>query len=212
MRRLLQQAGHQVFTPSLTGLGERAHLATPQVNLSTHIQDVVNTIWYEDLTDIILAGYSYGGSVISGVADRLPDRIKHLVYLDAHVLRDGQAIRDLGGGPQTPSPPDVWRVPPPKSPGSDTNPRMAWINERRVAHPKATLYEPLRVSAPLESASFTRTYIVATDRDPDPICDPTAERLRGDPRWTVREMTGGHGMIYTNPEGVAKLLLELFPD
>src|SRR4051794_14896450 len=80
VRPLLQQAGHAVFTPSLTGQGERAHLATPEVNLSTHIQDVYNAIWYEDLTDIILVGHSYGGMVVSGVADRMPNRIKHLVY------------------------------------------------------------------------------------------------------------------------------------
>ena len=70
VRPLLQQAGHTVFTPSLTGLGERAHLATPEVNLTTHIQDVYNAIWYEDLTDIILVGHSYGGMVVTGVADQ----------------------------------------------------------------------------------------------------------------------------------------------
>ena len=92
---LLQQAGHQVFTPSLTGLGERAHLARPDVNLSTHVQDVANAIWYEDLSDIVLVGHSYGGMVVTGVAERMPERIAHLVYLDAFLPADGQSLIDL---------------------------------------------------------------------------------------------------------------------
>src|SRR5262245_22022665 len=98
VRPLLQAAGHVVVTPSLTGLGERVHLAAPEVNLSTHIQDVRNAIWFEDLTDIILVGHSYGGMVVAGVADVLPERIAHLVFLDAFQPADGQSLYDLGGG------------------------------------------------------------------------------------------------------------------
>src|ERR1700688_4407731 len=87
--------GHEVFTPSLTGIGERAHLASPQVNLTTHITDVVNTILYEDLTDIVLLGYSYGGMVVTGALEHVADRVAHLVYLDAFMPADGQSLDDL---------------------------------------------------------------------------------------------------------------------
>ena len=94
VRQALQDAGHDVFTPTLTGVGERSHLLSLHVNLETHIDDVVNLIRWEDLSDVVLCGHSYGGCVISGVADRVPDRIRALVYLDAFVLRDGQSLHD----------------------------------------------------------------------------------------------------------------------
>ncbi len=88
-----------MFTPSLTGIGERAHLASPQVNLSTHVLDVVNTILYEDLTDIVLLGFSYGGMVVTGALEHVADRVAHLVYLDAFKPADGQSLDDLTGAP-----------------------------------------------------------------------------------------------------------------
>src|SRR5947209_17490274 len=92
VRKALQAAGHEVFTPTLTGLGERSHLLSRDVNLETHIQDVVNLIKWEELTDIVLCGHSYGGCVISGVADRIPARIRALVYVDAFVLENGENL------------------------------------------------------------------------------------------------------------------------
>ena len=88
-------AGHRLVTPSYTGLGERAHLASPSIDLETHIQDILNVIKYEDLRDIALIGHSYGGMVATGVADRARDRIAQLIYLDAFVPRDGQSLLDL---------------------------------------------------------------------------------------------------------------------
>src|SRR5947208_13380542 len=88
---LLRRRGHAVYAVTLTGLGERTHLASPDVTLDTHIQDVVNVLFYEDLTDVILVGHSYGGNVITGVADRDPDRLQQLVYLDAATPSDGQS-------------------------------------------------------------------------------------------------------------------------
>jgi len=89
MRPLLRAAGHEIFTPSHTGLGERTHLATPDVTLETHIQDIVNVLFYEDLTDVVLIGHSYGGMVATGVADRASERIRQVIYRDAFVPRDG---------------------------------------------------------------------------------------------------------------------------
>src|ERR1700675_3292707 len=95
VRRSLQEKGHEVFTPTLTGVADRSHLLSREVNLETHITDVVNLIQWEELSDVVLCGHSYGGLVISGVADRIPDRIGALVYLDAFVLEDGQSLHDV---------------------------------------------------------------------------------------------------------------------
>ena len=86
VRRLLRAAGHEVTTPCLTGIGERVHLASPLVNLSTHIRDVVNHILYEDLDQIVLVGFSYGGFVVIGALEHIAERVKHLVFLDASCL------------------------------------------------------------------------------------------------------------------------------
>jgi pimeloyl-ACP methyl ester carboxylesterase len=94
---LLRARGHEVFAPSLTGLGERAHLSGPQVTLSTHIQDVVNIFEFEELEDVILVGHSYGGMVITGVVEQIGERVAHLVYEDAFLPKDGQSCGDLGG-------------------------------------------------------------------------------------------------------------------
>src|SRR5215471_1540490 len=95
IRGPLREAGHEVFTPSLTGIGERAHLASPQVCLTTHIADVANAVLYEDLDDIVLLGFSYGGMVITGALEHLAGRISHLVYLDAFVPADGDSLTTL---------------------------------------------------------------------------------------------------------------------
>src|SRR5689334_19234230 len=95
MRPLLRERGHEVFTPTYTGLGERAHLAHQGIDLETHIADVLAMLQYEGLRDIVLLGHSYGGMVATGVADRAADRISRLVYLDAFVPRDGEALMDL---------------------------------------------------------------------------------------------------------------------
>ena len=94
---LLRDKGYNVYRPQLTGLGERVHLSRPDIGLSTHIEDVVNMILFEDLHDIILVGHSYGGMVITGVADRVPERIKRLVYLDAMLPNDGESVMTIVG-------------------------------------------------------------------------------------------------------------------
>ena len=93
VRGPLREAGHEVFTPSLTGIGERVHLTSPQVCLTTHVTDVVNTVLYEDLRGVALLGFSYGGFVVTGALEHIGDRVAHLVYLDAFVPRDGEIGR-----------------------------------------------------------------------------------------------------------------------
>src|SRR5262245_48817852 len=95
MRPLLCGAGHEVFTPSLTGIGERVHLTSPLVNLTTHVLDVVNVVLFEDLKDIVLLGFSYGGFVVTGALEHIADRVSHLVYLDAFVPNDGESLASV---------------------------------------------------------------------------------------------------------------------
>ena len=95
--RILRSAGHDVYTPTLTGLGERSHLMRPGIDLDTHILDIVNVLHYEDLRDVILVGHSYGGMVITGAADRASDRVGRLVYLDAANPKNGESLVDVAG-------------------------------------------------------------------------------------------------------------------
>ena len=115
VRGPLLAAGHEVFTPSLTGIGERAHLTSPQVCLTTHVADVVNAVWYEDLSDIVLLGFSYGGFVVTGALGHIGDRVRHLVYLDAFVPGDGDTVTGIGGAGGGYGAPELgrdWLVPP----------------------------------------------------------------------------------------------------
>jgi pimeloyl-ACP methyl ester carboxylesterase len=213
VRPLLRQAGHEVFSPSLTGQGERVHLARPEVNLSTHVQDVVNAIWHEDLTDIVLVGHSYGGMVVTGVAEQMPERIQHLVFLDAFQPADGQSLYDIARGPgnSTPAGDGDWRVAPMVRVENPDNPDVQWATARRHPQSRATFEEPVRLSMPLEQRPFSLTYIVASERpDPETFFDKTAERLRANPRWTVRQVPGPHNMAITHPRELADVLLELF--
>jgi pimeloyl-ACP methyl ester carboxylesterase len=126
MHPMMAAAGHRLVTPTYTGLGERAHLANPSIDLETHIQDILNVIRYEDLHDIVLVGHSYGGMVATGVADRARDRVSQLIYLDAFVPEDGQSLLDLN---ETARPRmqeltksgDGWRVPPRRIPRRPTS-------------------------------------------------------------------------------------------
>src|ERR1044071_4264953 len=106
--KFLTDDAHTVYRATLTGLGEREHLNSPDVDLQMHINDVVNLILYEDLHDVVLTGHSYGGMVITGVIDRIPERIRHVVFLDAAVPDDGMSLWDIFGGPG-PLPPDRFK-------------------------------------------------------------------------------------------------------
>lgn len=214
VRPLLHAAGHEVFTPGLTGLGHRAHLASPLVNLSTHVRDVVNLVRYEDLTDIVLVGHSYGGMVVTGAVDRLRDRIAHLVYVDAFVPRDGQSLYDLTGqragdldGPGG----DGWAVPPlPRDFGSPEE--SAWTSVRRRPHPIGCFTEPVSLREPLEEYGFALTYVRAT-ADPsgspgDGVFQAAADRARSDPRWRYREIATDHLIPAKEPGALSEILLE----
>ena len=205
MRSLLSAKGHSVFTPTLTGLGERVHLASPKVNLSTHFTDVVNCLYFEDLREIVLVGHSYGGIVITGVADRVPERIAHLVYLDAFLPNDGHSAFDMAAFPLKSN---DWLIPLPDPPPNETS-EQAWGRVRLVPHPLATLEERLHLSQGLETRSFTRTYIKA-GAEPRNSGNPSfwraADRVRYDPAWRYIELPCGHSIHREMPEQLVALL------
>ena len=215
VRRPLQAAGHEVFTPSLTGIGERAHLASPQVALTTHIADVANAVLYEDLRGIVLLGFSYGGLVITGALEHIGDRVSHLVYLDAFVPADGESLDTITGAPSRAAaavgPGAGWLVPP--LPRDFDDPAEAtWSAARRTAHPARCFSEPVRLAHPLEDYPFTRTYIKASA---EPRAEPAgpfwaaADRARNSPAWRYREVATTHMIPSNRPDDLASLLTEL---
>lgn len=200
--------GHQVFTPTLTGLGERVHLASPDVDLNTHIRDVVNVFLFEDLWNVILVGYSYSGMVVTGVAEEIPERIARLVYLDAFVPLDGQSMLDLidpavaaGLAQRAQAEGDGWLVP--------HLPRDA---PRRTPHPLKTATQPLAVKNP-QAASLPRTFILCTRNAETlgPLSSPIqtcAARARRD-GWQYFEMDTAHVPMETAPEQLEHVLLSI---
>jgi pimeloyl-ACP methyl ester carboxylesterase len=169
VRKILQGFGHEVFTPFLTGVGERVHLASPQITLSTHTQDVVNQILYEDLSEIVLLGYSYGGAVVSGSLEHVADRVSHLVYLDTFVPSAGESVLELIGLPRPPIQLGAQHFLPPTPRGFDDPTEERFQNQRRVPQPVATALEVVRLAQPLDSFGFCRTYIRATESVPSEI-------------------------------------------
>ena len=213
IRRDLQRSGHDATAPSLTGLGERAHLASPQVTLATHVQDVVNHILYEDLHDIVLTGYSYGGAVVTACLDHVHDRVRELVYLDAFVPANGQCVADLLGLPRFPITlgQDQYMPTPPRA--FDDPSEAAFQEPRSVPHPIACAYDPIWLHQPLEDFPFGRTYVKATANDADEVGEAcfraAAERAKASERWRYREIDTNHMLLANRPEEVTRLLLEV---
>src|SRR6266705_1404289 len=171
VRRLLRGAGHEVFTPSLTGIGERAHLSSPQVCLTTHIADVANTVLYEDLRDIVLLGFSYGGLVVTGALEHIAGRVSHLVYLDAFVPGDGDSLETITAT---------------AGPAAAIGPGAAWL----VPPLPRDFDDPAELACPLGDPPFSRIYIKAsaeTRSEPPSQFWGAADRATTSPAWRYRE-------------------------
>jgi pimeloyl-ACP methyl ester carboxylesterase len=205
MRALLRAAGHEVVTPTYTGLGERAHLAHPMVDLETHIQDVLAVVEYEDLSDFILVGHSYGGMVVTGVVDRIPAKVRHLLYLDAFVPADGQSPNDLTG--QTREAAEGWLLAPNPPPPDTAAADLAWNLPRRRHMPARCFSQKLRLAHP--EPRCPRSYIHCTKKDGHDVFRQFAERFRHDPAWRVQEMDASHSPNVTAPEALADILLRM---
>jgi pimeloyl-ACP methyl ester carboxylesterase len=214
MRPLIAAAGHQFFAPSYTGLGERAHLADPSNDLETHIQDVLGVLKVEELRGVVLIGHSYGGMVATGVADRGRDRIAQLIYLDAFVPKDGQALADLVPAEQrqrmkeSAKAGDGWRVAPnPSSP--DTSPQdLEWITRHRVPQSLACFEQPLGLQAEL---TLPRTYIQCTKfADKGPFGQ--FARLKNEAGWRYYTLDASHSPNVTAPDALIKLLQQILAE
>ncbi|MGY1632924.1 alpha/beta fold hydrolase [Geodermatophilus sp. SYSU D01186] len=213
VRRLLGAAGHEVFTPALTGIGERSHLASPQVDLTTHVTDVVHQVLYEGLDDVVLLGFSYGGMVVTGALDAIGDRVRSLVYLDAFVPEDGQSLYGLLGVPVLPRTLGTpWLVEGPVRAYEDPA-EEAFSTPRRTLHPIGCFTEPVRLSRPLEEWPFGRTYVRATADEPgippNPGFEAAAARARASDAWVYREIATTHLVPQNRPRELTDLLLDL---
>ena len=210
VRPLLRTAGHEVFTPTYTGLGERAHHASPAVDLEIHIKDVLGVIEFEDLRDCILVGHSYGGMVATGVADRVPERIRHLIYLDAFVPENGQSLLDIRGPvPRTAAaPPDEdWLVPPNQPPPDTSEADLAWLAPRRRPQPVKTFSQSLHLRNP--TPTFPRSYIYCTMKGSDDVFLQFSKRFKSDPAWRYVEIAASHSPNVTAPEALVGLFCEI---
>jgi pimeloyl-ACP methyl ester carboxylesterase len=205
---MLRRQGHTVYTPTLTGLGERSHLLRPDIDLDTHITDIVNVFKFEDLRDILLVGHSYGGAVIAGVAERMPERIRRLIYLDALIPEDGQAVKDLYPhdtaellGAYIEARGEGWRYPPPEPRG----------DPRFVDHPARTMFQALARNNP-QARAIPQAYIYCTDKSgagpQHQGITGVAARVRAD-GWPFFELATGHHPMQTAPEDLVRILLSL---
>jgi len=198
----LKERGHDVFTPTLTGLGERIHLASPHIDLELHLQDIIGVLEYEDLHNIILVGHSYGGMVITGVAERVPHRLAHLVYLDALVPQNGQSALDIIGPAlrariekRVHTQGDGWLIPPPT--GSPA---------KIVGHPFKPFTLSLTVTNPA-AARLPHTFIYCTKTHSEEL-DIVAARVRTE-GWHYYEIEADHMAMVTAPKEVARVLIEI---
>ncbi len=214
VRNALQAAGHEVFTPTLTGLGERSHLNSPSVNLSTHVSDVVNLIKWEQLSNVVLCAHSYGVCVISGVAQQLNDSIRALVYVDAFVLEDGECFMDLFPREQVEQARlqaqvlgDGWKIFPFPASLLGTNPKdVHWVDAQFTPQPIASFEEPVRLT---DKPSLIRdvVHILATGYESPLPVSISHERAKNK-GWTTRTIPCGHEIILDRPDDLTDLLLE----
>jgi pimeloyl-ACP methyl ester carboxylesterase len=197
----------------LTGLGERAHLLSPDIDLDTHISDIVGLFEHRDLHDVILVGHSYGGTVITAVAERIADRIRRLVYLGASVPRDGESNDDVIGPTMAAqlrasavAEGDGWRVPPAPYVLQTLaqHPLREWVAARLKPHPLRPFAEPVRVRSP-QAAALSCAFIQTTQSD---LYRGLMSRAR-EAGWQCREIGGGHYALITEPKAVAAALNEL---
>jgi pimeloyl-ACP methyl ester carboxylesterase len=212
----LRGHGHEVHPVSLTGLGERAHLARPDIDLDLHVADVVNLLRYEDLRDVVLVGHSYGGLVITAVADRVTDRVAHLAYVDSGPLPDGAAQRDFDPSTHEPQLIDGWRLPPP--PWADlaagypdvSDDVVALAGELASDEPWLTATSPLRLTGAWEKlprfgvlSSFTVAQMRAM------ATSPLMRHMAGD-RWRFAELPTWHWAMLSRPAELAEILHNAF--
>lgn len=216
VREQLRADGFTVFSPTLTGMGERVHLRSPDLTLETHILDVENLIRWEELEDVILVGHSYAGMIISGVCDRLRSRIAHAIYLDAALAEDGQpafpgftkARADEVLGPLV----DGYLIPMNNLAAfgvADEGPAItAWMQRRLTEFPFQLWAEPIKLVNG-GSDGIPRTFVLCADPAKlDPNTSKKMMALKNDPSWQFIEKVGPHDVMITDPEWTASLIAD----
>jgi pimeloyl-ACP methyl ester carboxylesterase len=225
--RRLRDDGHDVYPATLTGLGDRVHLASPQVDLETHITDVVNLMEFEDLRDVVLLGHSYAGLVVTGAADRIPERISELVYLDTAPLPDGttlietfppearqrieRQVEEQGDGWRFPMPPPEELANMASLEGVDED-HMRLLYSRAVAQPFGTYTQPMRLANPareeLPKLGIVCSFSLDQVKEMIASANPLFGGLAG-AEWRFVELPTGHWPMFSRPEDLAELLLDL---
>ena len=211
----LRAAGHVVYTPTQTGLGERSHLLSADVGIETFAQDLINLLVWEDLYNVVLVGHSFGGNVITAAADRVPERIAHLVYLDAIIPIPGQSAfatmdadivaqrrqlaQQTSGGLTLP-------VPDPVAFGVTNEDDLHWLRSKCTPHPLATYEQVLKLQHPLGN-HLPVTYVAVTPHYAPTVASRDYARQRTD--WTYLEIDAGHDAMVTSPVALSELLLNL---
>jgi pimeloyl-ACP methyl ester carboxylesterase len=206
---LLDAEGHQIYSPTLTGLGERSHLLAREIDLEMHIQDVVSMLEYEDLTEVILVGHSYGGMVITGVADKARKRLNHIVYLDAFLPETEKSLQDyvsISFEEIAKAKGSDWQIP---LLGGNLNglgikeqADINWMTPRIGLQPLKTFTQPLHLSTPLD-ASLKKTYIQLTNDRPH--FNDSLDRARRQGFQIYSLLSGGHDAMVTQPAALAKI-------
>jgi pimeloyl-ACP methyl ester carboxylesterase len=209
----LRSGGHTVFTPTLTGLGERSHLLRAGIDLKTHIADVVNVMKWEGLSDVVLCGHSYGGMVISGVAEALPQAIRSIVFLDAFVPRNGEAVQDLTGpavkeAAQAALQRGDIAIPPRAAEAFGVNEAdRAWVDRLCVPQPIACFTSKIVLTGAVDRIA-RKSYIRAASYV-NPGFDRALSEAQSKPSWRTYEVPSGHDVMVDMPERVADILLEV---
>jgi pimeloyl-ACP methyl ester carboxylesterase len=182
---LLRDSGHRVYTPTLTGLGERSHLLTRSINLSTHITDITNLIRWEDLQRITLVGHSYGGMVVTGVADAMTDRVSALVYLDAFLPTAGKSFHDI-------------------LPTEVNEEDRLWVDSMCTPHPLGTLTQPIELTGS-HARIASKSYVLAT-KNPMPLFQDFARSMRKERSCISYELPCGHDVMIDLPKETAAII------
>ncbi len=209
----LEKKGHKVYAESLTGVGDRSHLLTKDVNLTTHVGDVVNLVKWEDLKDIVLVGHSSAGFVITQAAEQIGPQVSSIVYLDAFVPQPGDSLISLANpGPKKAMEDAVARgdlaaKPVPAAAFKVNEKDRAWVDAKCTPHPLAAVVEKVTAADAREKIA-RKTYIRAKGFD-SPVFDQTLAKLKTDPGWKTYEVPCGHDVMVDMPDRLVEILLEV---
>lgn len=215
---LLSEEGHEVYTPTLTGLGERVHLARPDIDIETHVSDIVNVLEYRDLEDVVLVGHSYAGLVVLEVAEKVPERLAHVVYLDALVPMDDDPVSASDFYP-----PEEWTTMEATAEGNDggwpmpddhpgwvgiSDEDTEWMRKKATPHPLNTFKQTVIAENP-DTADIPHSYVLCQQNGMDDGVLEMIRQLCTDRAWDLYELETGHWPMVSEPDRLAQHLLDV---